>query len=52
MILRHQAVREHIGYIIDRDGFPGIQKVGPKDVNLPEETIENKNVYWGGPKYY
>ena len=44
--------KEHIGYIIDRTGFQEYRKWALKDVNLPEETIENKNVYWGGPKYY
>ena len=44
--------KEHIGYIIDRTGFQEYRKWALKDDNLPEETIENKNVYWGGPKYY
>lgn len=44
--------KEHIGYIIDRTGFQEYRKWALKDVDLPVESIEIKNIYWGGPKYY
>lgn len=43
--------KEHIGYIVDRTGFQEFRKWALKDVNLPEEAVENKNIYWGGPRY-
>lgn len=43
--------KEHIGYIVDRTGFQEFRKWALKDVTLLPETIENKNIYWAGPKY-
>lgn len=43
--------KEHIGYIIDRTGFEEYKKWALKDVELPTETIERKNIYWPGVKY-
>lgn len=43
--------KEHIGYIVDRTGFMEFRKWALKDVNLPESTIENKDIYWAGPRY-
>lgn len=43
--------KEHIGYIIDRTGFEEYKKWALKDVELPTETIERKNIYWSGVKY-
>ena len=42
---------EHIGYIVDRTGFEEFRKWALKDVKLPPETVELKNIYWKGPKY-
>lgn len=44
-------MKEHIGYIVDRTGFQEFRKWALKDVNLPKETVELKNIYWSGPKY-
>ena len=43
--------KEHIGYIVDRTGFMEFRKWALKDVNLPKETVEIKDMYWYGPKY-
>ena len=43
--------KEHIGYIVDRTGFEEFRKWALKDVKLPPETVELKNIYWKGPKY-
>ena len=43
--------KEHIGYIVDRTGFEEFRKWALKDVKLPPETVELKNIYWNGPKY-
>ena len=43
--------KEHIGYIVDRTGFEEFRKWALKDVKLPPETVEVKNIYWNGPKY-
>lgn len=43
--------KEHIGYIVDRTGFQEFRKWALKDVNLPKEAVENKNIYWSGPRY-
>ena len=43
--------KEHIGYIVDRTGFQEFRKWALKDVELPKEAVENKNIYWGGPRY-
>lgn len=43
--------KEHIGYIIDRTGFQEFRKWALKDVKLLDETAENKNLYWAGPRY-
>ena len=43
--------KEHIGYIVDRTGFEEFRKWVLKDVKLPPETVELKNIYWNGPKY-
>lgn len=44
--------KEHIGYIVDRTGFKVYREWALKDVNLPEECVETKNMYWSGPKYH
>lgn len=43
--------KEHIGYIVDRTGFQEFRKWALKDVYLPDECIESKNIYWTGPVY-
>ncbi|MGL4987285.1 MAG: sulfite reductase subunit C [Treponemataceae bacterium] len=43
--------KEHIGYIVDRTGFMEFKKWALKDVNLPEQAIIMKNIYWSGIVY-
>ena len=43
--------KEHIGYIVDRTGFPEFQKWALKDVELPEIAEVYSPIYWQGVKY-
>ena len=43
--------KEHIGYIVDRTGFPEFKKWALKDVELPEIAEVYSPIYWQGVKY-
>lgn len=43
--------KEHIGYIVDRTGFPEFKKWAMEGVNLSDKTIVQETMYWGGIKY-
>ena len=43
--------KEHIGYIVDRTGFPEFKKWAMEGVNLSDKTIVQETMYWDGIKY-
>jgi len=43
--------KEHIGYIVDRTGFPEFKKWAMEGVNLSDRTIVQETMYWDGIKY-
>lgn len=43
--------KEHIGYIVDRTGFPEFKKWAMGGVNLSDKTIVQETMYWDGIKY-
>lgn len=43
--------KEHIGYIVDRTGFPEFKKWAMKGVNLSDKTVVQETMYWDGIKY-
>ena len=43
--------KEHIGYIVDRTGFPEFKKWAMKDVKLSDKTVVQETMYWDGIKY-
>lgn len=43
--------KEHIGYIIDRTGFPEYESWAMKDVTLPDIAEVTTPMYWNGIKY-
>ncbi len=43
--------KEHIGYIVDRTGFPEFKKWAMKGVSLSDKTIVQETMYWDGIKY-
>lgn len=43
--------KEHIGYIVDRTGFPEFKKWVMEGVNLSDKTIVQETMYWDGIKY-
>ncbi|MFR1709822.1 MAG: sulfite reductase subunit C [Clostridium sp.] len=43
--------KEHIGYIVDRTGFPEFKKWAMEGVNLSDKTVVQETMYWDGIKY-
>ncbi|MDO5100795.1 MAG: sulfite reductase subunit C [Eubacteriales bacterium] len=43
--------KEHVGYIVDRTGFPTFREWALRGVELPPETVESSQMYWQGPRY-
>ncbi len=43
--------KEHVGYIVDRVGFPEYKKWALDGIELPPETLVKDNVYWSGVHY-
>ena len=43
--------KEHIGYIVDRTGFPEFKEWAMKGVSLSDKTIVQETMYWDGIKY-
>ncbi len=43
--------KEHIGYIVDRTGFPEFKKWAMEGVKLSDKTVVQETMYWDGIKY-
>jgi anaerobic sulfite reductase subunit C len=43
--------KEHVGYIVDRTGYPTFREEVLQDVKLDEKTLVAEHIDWGGYRY-